>query len=105
MVRSAKDWKWSSHRHYALGEPDDLVDDVPAYLSLGRNPVERRKAYRHLFANLHRSPPRRDALRRDFVGDPEWVKARREALVALRRARPPAVHGTDPPRITSPTTS
>lgn len=105
MVRSAKDWKWSSHRHYALGEPDDLVDDVPAYLSLGRNPIERRKAYRHLFANLHRTPPRMDALQRDFVGDPEWVKARKEALVASLAARALTVRGTGPPRVASPPTS
>ncbi|MGC4000403.1 MAG: transposase [Anaeromyxobacter sp.] len=50
LVRSAKDWRYSSHRHYALGEPDPLLDDPPEYLALGRTPIERRKAYRALFA-------------------------------------------------------
>jgi putative transposase len=79
LVARAKDWAWSSHRHYALGEPDDLVDDAPAYLNLGRNAIERRIAYRHLFAMklvttfLLKRP---DLVARPFVGDERWVEDR-----------------------------
>ncbi len=50
LVRSAGHWRWSSHRHYAYGEPNDLVTDAPEYLALGRTAPHRRKAYLHLFA-------------------------------------------------------
>lgn len=82
LARSPKDWKWSSYRHYAFGEPNPLIDDAVEYLALGRNGPERRKAYRGLF-----TLPLSDALcerRRDlvdlpFVGDAFWVAARLEA--------------------------
>jgi putative transposase len=88
LVRRAKDWPWSSHRHYALGEPNDLVDDAPAYLNLGRNAVERRLAYRHLFATRLAAAflvKRPDLVARPFVGDPAWVEERTAGL----RRRPP----------------
>jgi putative transposase len=86
IARTAKDWKWSSYRHYAFGEPDDLVDDAPAYLALGKTPRERRLAYRHLFATgleqfLVRRP---DLVSAPFIGDPTWISAR------LHACRPPA---------------
>ena len=43
-------WAWSSFRHYAYGEPNDLIVDAPEYLSLGHTGPARRKAYLHLFA-------------------------------------------------------
>ena len=43
LVRSPKEWKWSSFRHFAYGEPDDLITDAPEYLALGRTAVERRR--------------------------------------------------------------
>jgi putative transposase len=82
LVRSAKDWKWSSHRHYAYGEPDDLITDAPEYLALGRTAAARRKAYLHLFARplveelLTR---RHDLVMAPFIGDTGWVAARLEA--------------------------
>jgi putative transposase len=87
IARTAKDWKWSSHRHYAFGEPDDLVDDLPAYLNLGKTPRERRLAYRHLFATgieefLVRRP---DLVTAPFIGDPEWIRTR---LKTCRRRGP-----------------
>ena len=79
LVRSAKDWKWSSHRHYAYGVTDDLVTDAPEYLALGRTGPARRKAYLHLFAGPLVSPyltRRRDLVELPFVGDPLWIAAR-----------------------------
>jgi putative transposase len=92
LVRSAAQWRWSSHRHYALGEPNDLVDDAPAFLKLGRNAVERRRAYRHLFAaSLAAGADTREQLVTClFIGDAPWVN---EHLAAVRRRR----SGLDPP--------
>ncbi len=50
MVRSPKDYAWSSYRHYAFGEPNALIDEEPEYLALGRTPAQRQIAYRQLFA-------------------------------------------------------
>jgi putative transposase len=82
LTRSAKDWKWSSHRHYAYGEKNDLIVDAPEYLALGATGTERRKAYLHLFARplveplLTRRPDLVDAF---FIGEPEWLATRLEA--------------------------
>jgi putative transposase len=81
LVVSPKDWKWSSYRHYAFGERDDLIADAPEYLALGRNGAERREAYRHLFASplskelRYRRP---DLVHGPFVGDQAWVMGRLE---------------------------
>jgi putative transposase len=98
LVRSAKDWRWSSHRHYALGEPDDIVDDATAFLSLGRTAVERRMAYRHLFAvplassYLVRRP---DLVTSPFIGDDLWVSScRRDLLKHARGGAPPRTRET-----------
>jgi putative transposase len=83
LVRSAAQWKWSSHRHYAFGEKNDLITDAPEYLALGRNGPERRNGYVHLFATplvtrmLHRRP---DLVQAPFIGDESWVLARHAAL-------------------------
>jgi putative transposase len=50
LARSPSYWRWSSFRHDAYGEPDDLITDAPEYLALGRTRPERRTAYLHLFA-------------------------------------------------------
>ncbi len=89
LVRSAADWKWSSHRHYAYGEKDDLVTDAPEYTALGATAPQRRKAYLHLFARslvetlLCR---RRDLVELPFIGDPLWVKR----LLASAGLSPPS---------------
>jgi putative transposase len=79
LVRSPRDWAWSSYRHYAFGEEDPLVDDAPEYRALGRTAPERRKAYRALLAQ-----PLGEGLgvRRPelvvswFIGSEAWVKRR-----------------------------
>lgn len=89
LVRSPKDFAWSSYRHYALGEPDDLVDEEsPEYLALARTAPQRRKAYVQLFAVRHSAQFRiwrPDLVRGPFIGDRDWIAAR----VLLVDAAPP----------------
>ncbi len=79
LVRSAADWKWSSHRHYAYGEENDLITDSPEYLALGATAPQRRKAYVQLFARplaeglLCR---RHDLVDAPFIGDTLWLTRR-----------------------------
>jgi putative transposase len=88
LVHKASAWRWSSHRHYAYGEKNDLITDAPEYLALGATGPQRRKAYLHLFARklidglLRR---RRDLVESAFVGDASWVT---ERLVACGLSPP-----------------
>jgi putative transposase len=43
------DYLWSSYRAHAQGKADAVIEDRPEYLTLGKAPVPRRKAYRDLF--------------------------------------------------------
>ena len=82
LVRSPSHWRWSSFRHYAYGESDDLITDASEYLALGRSKPERRAAYLHLFARpLGESlrSRRSDLVHGPFVGDDRWVADRLEA--------------------------
>ena len=82
LTRSPKDWRWSSYRHYAFGEPDDLIADAPEYLALGFTPLARRKAYVHLFARPLHDDHRvrsRDLVNGPFIGDRDWVLVRLDA--------------------------
>jgi putative transposase len=79
MVRSPKDYAWSSYRHYAFGEPNPLITDEPEYLALGRTPGQRRLAYQQLFARpltLALRTRRPDLVEAPFFGNPDWVRAR-----------------------------
>ncbi len=78
MVRRPREWPWSSHGHYALGLPDPLVSDSPAYIALGRSPRERMLAYLRLFAHgiaRRVSRHRPDLVRRPFFGSARWMAA------------------------------
>jgi putative transposase len=82
LASSAGEWKWSSHRHYAYGEADDLITDAPEYLALGRTARERRKAYLHFFAvPLVESllTRRRELVEAPFIGEERWVATRLRA--------------------------
>lgn len=46
LVSDPRDWPYSSYRHYAYGEMDDLIDDDPLYSILGKNSDERQRRYR-----------------------------------------------------------
>jgi len=79
LVRSPKDWQWSSYRHYAFGEENPLIDDAPDYIGLGRTGPERRKAYQALLAlPLSRGlrVRRPDLVLSFFIGDRAWVTRR-----------------------------
>jgi putative transposase len=79
LVRSPKDYAWSSYRHYAFGEHNPLIDDEPEYLALGRTAAQRRLAYRHLFAAVLTQALRTrrpDIVEAAFFGDPAWVLRR-----------------------------
>jgi putative transposase len=79
LVKRPGEWAWSSYRHYALGEENELIDDAPEYVALGRTGPERRKAYRALFAL---GLPQTLGIRRPdlvlalFIGDEAWVAKR-----------------------------
>jgi putative transposase len=80
LVRSPRDWRWSSYRHYASGECDPLIDDPPDYLALGRTAVQRRLAYKKLFSSSlvdGLMVRRRDLVDDGFIGDDRWRIARR----------------------------
>ena len=79
LARSAAAWKWSSHRHYAYGEENDLITDAPEYLALGATATQRRKSYLHLFARRFLAPllmRRRDLVDAPFVGEGSWLAQR-----------------------------
>lgn len=49
MVEHPADYKWSSYRYNAQGEPDKLISPHPQYLALGQIEESRLIAYRELF--------------------------------------------------------
>jgi putative transposase len=49
MVTDPAQYRWSSYRTNALGEPDALLTPHPLYLALGGGADARRAAYRDLF--------------------------------------------------------
>lgn len=56
LVRHPADFRGSSYRANALGEPDELVTPHAAYFALGRSAEERRAAYRASFRSRARRP-------------------------------------------------
>ena len=90
LVRSARDWPWSSYRHYAFGEQNPLIDDAPDYVGLGRTGTERRKAYQALLSlplSRRLRVLRPELVVAAFVGDDLWVARR---LSACGLSPPPA---------------
>ena len=49
LVAAPSDYKWSSYGAHACGRVDDLLQDHPTYLGLGKDGRERQEAYRSLF--------------------------------------------------------
>src|SRR5689334_5079522 len=50
LAADPADYRWSSYRCNALGEPDGLVTLHPAFAELGDSPAQRRDRYRGLVA-------------------------------------------------------
>lgn len=45
IVADPGDYRWSSYRHYAFGEKNDLVTENPEFVSLAHGAAERRRIY------------------------------------------------------------
>jgi putative transposase len=91
IVAKAHHYPWSSYRHYAFGEANQLIDDAPEYERLGRDAVRRRQAYREVVSHL--------ALRGEqrlpqmttwyFIGSKNWVVEMAVKNGLLRTKKPP----------------
>jgi Transposase and inactivated derivatives len=89
MVVHPKDYGWSSYHYYAFGKTDPLLTPAPSYLKLATENEERRKIYRKmveaiLLDDWKEKKPYSSA---PFIGDPEWVKVRFEALQLFNKSR------------------
>jgi len=49
MATHPGDYRWSSYRHHANGEPDPLIVDHAVFLRIARQPEQRQQHYRGLF--------------------------------------------------------
>jgi putative transposase len=49
MVAHPSEYRWSSYRINAHGEPSELVNPHPVYAALAPQPIARERAYRQLF--------------------------------------------------------
>ena len=50
IVAAPEDWRWSSYRYHALGEPCDWLTPHPLYIRLGATAKARQEAYRAICA-------------------------------------------------------
>ncbi len=96
MVEQPGQYRWSSHRHNAYGEPDDLITPHPIYEALHSDPAARKEAYRALFER-HLEQKTLDAIRcatnrGAALGHPP---CRPETEDALRRRMMRLPHGGD----------
>ena len=55
LVARPEDWKYSSYRHYAYGERDDLVTTDPFYPSIATTVEDRQRIYRETVARTRAS--------------------------------------------------
>lgn len=77
MVKKAHHYRWSSHRHYAFGEANALIDDAPDYLGLSRVAATRRLMYQQMGRDV---PGRGERQLPEysvwfFIGDRDWIVA------------------------------
>ena len=49
MAKAPGEYRWSSYRHNALGQPDTLITEHELYRRLGRSAEQRQLGYRQLF--------------------------------------------------------
>lgn len=92
IVRDPADYPWSSHRVHAFGKPNDVVSPHALYWALGRDGLERQRAYRKLF---NAQPDHiaiesiRVAVRQSQpVGDKPFLDAVEKAVSARRETGP-----------------
>lgn len=91
MVESAHKYAWSSYRHYAFGEADELLDEAPEYLGLSKNDALRRKHYRELVTGLVNGGLARmgELTGWYYIGERWWVAEKMVAGGFWRRRRAP----------------
>ena len=82
-----KDYKWCSYRYYAYGEEDKLITVSPSYLTLGRTDEERRSEYRRMVKVIieEEGLSKRKYSKALYIGNPDWVRARYEAVQEIQR--------------------
>ena len=105
MVPEPAQYRWSSYRANALGEPDLLLTPHPLYLALGADDDARLRAYCDLFRCALDHKPLGDlrlALNQDqpigndrFYREIEGMTGQRREL--RKRGRPPKQDGQQPP--------
>lgn len=97
LVQGPDHYRWSSHRHNALGQQDALISEHPEYTSLGSGPAERAAVYRQLFGT---GPDHRviEEIRNELnlcrAFGPDSFKAR--VATALKRPLRPGKAGRPP---------
>ncbi len=95
MVGHPSEYPWSSYRHNALGEANELIVAHNLYQRLGRNAEQRQAAYRQLFKN-HLSEllltQIRESTNKSWVLGTEQFKRNIESQVT-RRVEPAARGG------------
>jgi putative transposase len=76
ICKRPKDYKWSSHRSYAKGKTDPLLDPLPSGLRITQSQYQ----LLHSFAveKLNKKIP--IYYRTYFIGAPSWVRKRRRSL-------------------------
>ncbi len=97
LVTDLANYRWSSYRAHALGEPNDLLTEAPVWQGLGRSEAARQAKWRR-WVHAPLSAKELATIRKAVVsgrpyGTPAWVErmARKLAvdLTARPRGRPP----------------
>ena len=89
-------YRWSSYRHNAWGDPDDLVTPHAVYRALGTHGLQRRAAYRRLCQTVPEpgaTDTIRNATRLGLVLGNQWFQRQIEVIVERRLGR--LRHGGD----------
>ena len=96
MVADPSQYRWSSYRHNAYGESDELITSHPLYHALGRDALDQQSAYRALFSahlDTQTLEAIRDATNNSTVLGNERFREQIEA--ALKRRLTRLNHGGD----------
>jgi putative transposase len=88
MIADPADYRWSSYRANALGEPNTILTPHPLYLALAADSGERHEAYRALFRTALEDAPLADlrlALNQNQPLGNDRFYAKIEAVTGQRR--------------------
>jgi putative transposase len=95
LCQSPRDFRWSSHRHNALGRDDPIVTQSAAYAALGTDAIERRRCYLDLFQNGDEPI---DELRQHLRQQRAWGDDAFQARIAAHVGRVASVTARGRPR-------